>query len=99
MIFETARITIDPDQAEAFEEAVSSCQPLFRSAKGCHGMALEREIENPSHYLLRVVWESVEDHMDGFRSSDAFQSWRKAVGPFFAQPPHVIHSRTISTFF
>ena len=99
MIFEIARLTIDPARAEAFEEAVASCKDLFRGAQGCHGMALEREIEDPSRYLLRVVWETVEDHMDGFRSSDAFQGWRAAVGPFFTEPPQVVHSRTIATFF
>ncbi len=99
MIFEIARLTVDPAEAERFEAAVASCADLFRAAKGCRGMALEREIEDPSKYQLRVVWESVEDHMEGFRSSEAFQSWRAAVGGFFRAPPEVLHSATVGVFF
>jgi len=87
MIYENAHIEIDPAQAEQFEAAVSLCAPLFRAARGCTGMSLERQIENPAHYILRVQWETVEDHMVHFRNSAEFQRWRALAGPFFAMPP------------
>ena len=62
-------------------------------------MALQRSIEQPSTYELRVAWDSVEDHMDRFRQSAAFQDWRSRVGPFFIEPPRVDHVATIGAYF
>ena len=67
MIFEIAEIEVKPNEEEAFEAAVAKATPLFRRAKGCHGMELQRSIEKPSRYRLVVKWETVEDHMVHFR--------------------------------
>jgi len=91
MITEIAHLTIDPARADAFEAAVASVADVFRRAKGCHGVALEREIEDPARYRLRVDWDSVEAHMVDFRNSPDFQLWRGAAGPFFVTPPEVVH--------
>jgi heme-degrading monooxygenase HmoA len=80
MINEIAILTIDPANASAFEAAVAEAAPLFKSAQGCHGMALERGVEDPNQYRLLVRWESVDHHMVVFRNSEAFQPWRELVG-------------------
>ena len=48
-------------------------------------------IENPDSYILLVLWESVDDHMKGFRESPAFTEWRALLGPHFASPPAMEH--------
>jgi quinol monooxygenase YgiN len=98
MIFELARLSVDPAKAADFEAAVARAAPFFQTAEGCHGMALERIIETPGDYLLRVTWASIEHHMVAFRNSDNFQQWRALAGPFFLTPPQVTHSETISYF-
>jgi quinol monooxygenase YgiN len=95
MIFEIAEIEVKPNEEEAFEAAVAKAEPLFRRAKGCHGMELQRTIEKPLLYRLVVKWETVEDHMVHFRGSEDFQEWRKLVGPHFAAAPAVVHTRTV----
>lgn len=92
MITEIATIVIDPAKADAFETAVTEAAPYFRSAEGCYAMTLERCIEYPARYFLRVDWESVDHHMVMFRASEGFQKWRALAGPFFAEPPVVVHS-------
>jgi quinol monooxygenase YgiN len=99
MINETALLTIDPANAAAFEAAVEEAAPLFRAAPGCHGLALERGIEEPGQYRLRVQWESVSHHMDLFRNSDAFAQWRALVGPYFTGPAVMDHSETVKQYF
>lgn len=99
MITEIATITIRLEDAAAFEDAVARAAPLFQSAEGCHGMALERCIEEPTRYRLLVQWESVDHHMVTFRNSEAFQGWRSLAGPFFASPPHVEHSEMVDRYF
>lgn len=98
MITEVAELTIQPGQEEAFEAGVAKAAPLFLRARGCHGLSLQRVIETPSVYRLRVLWETVEDHMVGFRSSEDFQGWRALVGGYFAAPPAVTHEREASRF-
>lgn len=91
MIFEIAEIEAKPGAEAALEAAVAEAAPLFKRAKGCHSLKLERVIERPSFYRLVVGWETVEDHMVHFRESADFQEWRRLAGPHFAAPPRVEH--------
>ena len=95
LVTEIADIIIDPAQSADFEAAVGRAVPLFRSARGCRGMRLERVVEQEGCYLLVIQWDSIEDHMDHFRRSDAFQQWRALAGPYFAEAPRVRHVEPI----
>ena len=99
MIYEIAMLEISKGAEDAFESAVAEAEPLFRHAKGCRSMCLQRSIERPSHYRLVVGWETVADHEEGFRGSEAFTQWRALVGPHFAAPPVVEHVATVLTAF
>ena len=93
MIQEIAQIDVKPGTEAEFEAGVAKAAPLFKRAKGCKGMRLERSIENPSLYFLVVRWETVENHTVDFRGSPDFQEWRKNVGHCFASPPAVRHTQ------
>ena len=99
MITEIASLRIDPANAKAFEAAVAKAVPYFQTSKGCQGMALEAVIEEPGRYTLRVLWETVEAHTVDFRNSDNFQQWRALAGPFFVEPPVVVHAEAVATYF
>jgi quinol monooxygenase YgiN len=99
MITEIAMLTIDPARAGEFEAAVAAAAPAFERAAGCHGMALERVIEDPARYRLLVQWDSVAHHMVTFRESADFQVWRGLAGPFFVSPPVVEHAEIVATHF
>ena len=45
-----------------------------------------------TRYLLRVEWKRVDHHVVTFGASEAFQKWRALAGPFFAEPPVIMHS-------
>jgi len=91
MIFELAQIDIKPGKESAFEQGVSQAAPIFKRARGCHGLQLLKSIEQPSRYTLMVTWETVEDHTVHFRQSADFQEWRRLVGECFAAAPQVNH--------
>lgn len=74
MIHEIAQITIKPGMEAQFEAGVTQAKPLFLRSRGCHGVNLQRSIEQPSQYTLVVAWETVEDHMVHFRESDEFRN-------------------------
>lgn len=93
MIREIAQIDVKPGMEAEFEAGVKEAAPLFRRAKGCKAMSLERSHEMPQRYRLFVLWETVENHTVDFRGSADFQQWRKLVGHCFAAPPDVEHTR------
>ena len=95
MIFEIAQIDVKPGMETAFETGVQNAAPLFKRAKGCTGMALQRSHEKPQRYRLVVQWDTLENHTVDFRGSADFQEWRKLVGHCFASPPEVEHVREV----
>jgi quercetin dioxygenase-like cupin family protein/heme-degrading monooxygenase HmoA len=97
LVREVARFTVRPGCGEAFETAVAEAAPLFRRAKGARTMVLERAEENPLEYRLVVGWESVEDHLTGFRGSADFARWRELIDDTIAGPAEVVHFRAVLT--
>ena len=99
MVFEVATIEVKAGQEQAFESGVAAAQSVFQRAKGCRSMRLERSMENPSRYRLVIEWDSIEDHIVGFRNSADFQIWRSIVGDTFAAPPAVEHTTIVLSGF
>lgn len=95
MILEIAHIEIKPGMENDFEAGVKNAAPVFKRAKGCKGMTLQRSHEKPARYRLFVQWETLENHTKDFRESADFQEWRKLVGHCFAAPPEVEHVREV----
>jgi heme-degrading monooxygenase HmoA len=92
MILELVDIRIHSGQNAAFDEAIArGLKEVISQAQGYKGAKVNKGIESPDRYLLQIFWDSLEDHMVGFRQSDAFTRWRAIVGPFFASPPVMEH--------
>jgi heme-degrading monooxygenase HmoA len=97
MILELADIRIHPGQNAAFEEAVErGLKTVIHSAQGFQGYKVNRGMESKERYILQIFWDTLEDHMVGFRQSPAFADWRAIVGPFFAGPPTVEHFELVT---
>jgi quercetin dioxygenase-like cupin family protein/heme-degrading monooxygenase HmoA len=99
VVHEVARITVRPGHERQFEEAVASAAPLFQRAHGARTCTLERSHEDPLEYWLVIGWESVEDHVTGFRGSADFAEWRRIIADHVAGPPQVTHTRHVLTCF
>ncbi|KQQ45358.1 antibiotic biosynthesis monooxygenase [Duganella sp. Leaf126] len=95
MIYEVAELYIRPESHTAFQAGVAEAVPLFRGAKGCVSMRLDRDIETPDTYHLVIGWETLENHTVDFRGSEDFHAWRALVGDHFARPPKVEHFATV----
>jgi heme-degrading monooxygenase HmoA len=91
VILEQAIFAITPGSEADFEAAVGEAKEVIAQAKGFRSFKLQRCIERPSTYLLLNEWDTVADHMVGFRESDLFARWRELIGPYFAAPPEVEH--------
>ncbi|HEV3367793.1 MAG TPA: antibiotic biosynthesis monooxygenase [Acidimicrobiales bacterium] len=97
MVLEHALITIRPGTADDFEKALMRARSIIAGSPGFISLDLRRGVEAPDHYLLLVEWETIDDHLVGFRQSEAFSEWRAAIGPYFESPPEVDHFATVET--
>ena len=88
---ETAFMDIVPGKELEFEAAMEQAKSVVSQAKGFQVIHVHRGVERPSTYLIAIGWDSVADHMVGFRESELFAKWRAIIGPFFANPPQVEH--------
>jgi len=94
MVLEVALIDVtDPD---GFEAAYLGARSVLVETEGCRSVRMTRGIESPNRFVLLVEWDSVEAHDTNFRETDRFQTWRTAIGPFFAEPPRVEHFTDVS---
>jgi quinol monooxygenase YgiN len=93
MVTEFAEIDVKPGTEQDFIAGVEASKPIFLRS-GAHGVWLNHSIEKPGHFVLNILWDSVEAH-NVFRASPDFQLWRGNVGHFFAAPPSVWHGETV----
>ena len=93
MVLEIAQIDVKPGLEAEFEAGVKKAALIFKRARGCKGMELQRSVEKPQRYRLFVKWDTVENHTVDFRGSEDFQEWRKLVGHCFSAAPEVEHTR------
>ncbi len=91
MILEIASFKIQPGQSAGFEAAFIQASKVIAAATGYVSHQLQRSVDVEHHYVLLVQWQTLADHMVGFRESPLFVEWRKLLGPFFAAPPEVEH--------
>ena len=91
MVLEVALIDVNPGQEDDFAAAYAKGHPVLASTPGCRSVRMTRGIESPSRFVLLVEWDSVEAHLENFRDSERFTTWRSLIGPYFATPPVVEH--------
>lgn len=95
MVLEHALIDVQAGREAEFEAAYAKARKVLSATPGCLSARLHRGVESPSRYLLLVVWESLDDHLIGFRESERFGKWRALIGPFFDGSPEVDHYRDV----
>ena len=91
MILECATFPIKPGTALEFTAAFAKARPHIESAKGLRKLEIRQGIESPDSFILLVWWDSVEDHMKGFRESEAFGEFVKPLGSLLAGAPAMEH--------
>ncbi len=91
MITEQAVLDVVPGRESAFEAAFTPAEAVISAAPGFVSLQLLRCHERPHRYLLLVVWERLEDHTEGFRSSPGYGEWSRLLHHFYDPFPAVEH--------
>jgi quinol monooxygenase YgiN len=83
VIIEYIRYAIPADRADAFKTAYRAASRALDASEHCQAYELSRGVEQPENWILRIEWDSLEGHEQGFRSSPDFGLFFQAVGPYF----------------
>jgi heme-degrading monooxygenase HmoA len=91
MILEVAMLNVIPGQTDAFETAFAEASQIIAASPGYVAHELQRCLETPARYVLLVRWQTLEDHTQVFRGSEAYQRWRALLHHFYDPFPTVEH--------
>ncbi|MET7772843.1 antibiotic biosynthesis monooxygenase [Nocardia sp. NPDC005366] len=91
MIIEHVLLPVRPERAAQFEAAFAEARRIIESMPGFRSLSLSRCVETPGTYLLLVVWDSLRDHVEGFRGSPQSTRWAELLHHFYDPFPTVLH--------
>ena len=95
MTVEYVRYRIEPDRTEAFLAAYGAAWGPLTGSPWCLGAGLARCVEDPQAFILRIEWTSVEDHLGGFRASEAFRAFLAPIRPFVGAIEEMRHYQSL----
>lgn len=97
MISEYIRYQVDAASQDDFMAAYERARAPLLSSPFALAFDMWRCVEDPGAFILRVDWTSAEDHMRGFRGSDAFRAFFAEVRPFVASIAEMRHYEPLWT--
>lgn len=91
MIIELIRYEVPAAQADAFVAAWRSASHELDASPHCLAWEVSRGHEEPQNFVVRIEWDSIAGHEEGFRRSPGFRSFFAAVRPYFDQIREMKH--------
>ena len=91
VVVEYIRYLIPAERAGEFEDAYRRAGVILTADEHCVRHEVSRGVENPDRYVVRIEWDSVEGHEQGFRKSTAFAEFFELVKPFFDEIEEMTH--------
>jgi heme-degrading monooxygenase HmoA len=95
VIVEYIRYKLQSEQFGAFEEAYIKAQEVLQQSEHFVGFEITKGTDEPSNYIVRINWDSVEGHMTGFRKSSSFPPFYQLVKEFFGNIEEMKHYEVI----
>jgi quinol monooxygenase YgiN len=93
MVVEYVRYEIPEARRETFLAAYRSAAQELRGSPHCLRYEVSQGVEEPSHFVVRIEWDSVEGHEKGFRTGPSFAGFFQKVRPFFDDIREMKHYR------
>ena len=89
MVVQHCILRIRQGASDGFEAALRDAVPLIAASPGFRGIEVRPACETVGYYLLRVLWDDIASHRDGFQKSERFQQVRAMLLPFYEPWPDV----------
>ena len=96
MILEIATLVVRRGREQEYEAAFGRARDIIARMRGFISLELVRCLEIESKYVLLVRWETLADHVEGFRQSPEYQQWRALLHPFYEPTPQVEHYERVA---
>jgi len=90
-IVEYVRYVVAADRADALVASYRRALPVLEASPHCLAVELTRCHEDPGRFVLRLEWDSLAGHVEGFRKSDVFRAFVAEVGPFIDAIEEMAH--------
>lgn len=94
-VLEVALFQIHPGEMAAFESAIGQAFQYLQQTEGYIAHQLHHCLESEQTYMLLIHWDSLQAHLVTFRQSENYVQWRALISPYFAEPPQVMHYRSV----
>lgn len=91
MVVEYIRYTVPAERSSAFEDAYAQAARALEQDEHCLAHEVTRCVEEPASYIVRLEWDSIDGHEQGFRRGPQFAPFLEAVGPFARQIDEMRH--------
>ena len=95
MILELAQLDVRLGQEADFEAAFSEARRIISAMPGVISLELQRCVERENRYVLLVRWQTLDDHLVGFRQSSDYLKWKALLHHFYDPFPTVEHYRPV----
>jgi quinol monooxygenase YgiN len=82
MIVEYIRYKVPSDDAARLIKAYEVAGSSLQASSHCLGFELSRCSESSETFVLRILWDSADGHLEGFRTSHEFGPFFQAIQPF-----------------
>lgn len=79
------------DRYKEFEAAYDKAQTSLMTSPNSLSYEVSHCIEELDNFIVRIEWDSEEEHMKGFRTSPEFQPFFAAVRPFYSDIREMNH--------
>ena len=89
MIVQHCILRIRQGASDGFEAALRDAIPLIAASPGFRGIEVRPACETVGFYLLRVLWDDIASHRDGFHKADRYRQVREMLLPFYEPWPDV----------
>ena len=96
MIVELAILRARPGTADQMRAGLQAARAVISRAEGYRGSTFHQGIEDPQRFVLRIEWDSVEAHTEGFRGGPLFPEWRSHWGEYLDGTPDVQHYQVVA---
>ncbi len=83
MIVEYIRYSVKQSESDRLVQAYSRAGQVLQASPHCLGYEISRCQEDPSSFIVRINWDSLEGHTKGFRESPQFSKFFADVQPFY----------------
>ena len=91
MVIEYIRYSVPEGKRADFERAYAEAAKVLDASEHCLAYEVSRGVEEPGRFVVRIEWDSVEGHEQGFRKSPPYRDFFALVRPFFDDIEEMSH--------